>query len=72
MRVIKMTQYLRKQKRQETAHTISLKIMYSPEAVTQRYSVKKVLLEISQYSQQNTCARVSFLIKLQACVLQLY
>ena len=27
---------------------------------------KKVLLEIPQNSQENTCARVSFLIKLQA------
>ena len=26
---------------------------------------KKVILEISQNSQENTCARVSFLIKLQ-------
>ena len=33
---------------------------------------KKVLLEVSQNSQENTCARVSFLIKLQALVLQLY
>ena len=33
---------------------------------------KKVLLEISQSSQENTCARVSFLIKLQASGLQLY
>ena len=30
-----------------------------------RCSVKKVFLEISQNSQKNTCARVSFLIKLQ-------
>ena len=29
-------------------------------------SIKKVLLDISQNSQENTCARVSFLIKLQA------
>ena len=35
------------------------------EAVVQRCSVKKVL-EILQNSQENTCARVSFLIKLQA------
>ena len=28
---------------------------------------KKVFLEISQNSQENTCARISFLIKLQAC-----
>ena len=32
----------------------------------QRCSMEKVLLEISQNSQENTCARVSFLIKLQA------
>ena len=36
------------------------------EAVAQRFSVKKVFLEILQNSQKNTCARVSFLIKLQA------
>ena len=30
-------------------------------------SVKKVFLEISQNTQENTCARVSFLTKLQAC-----
>ena len=36
------------------------------EAVTQKYSVKKVFLQISQNSQENTCARVSFLMKLQA------
>ena len=40
-------------------------------AVVQRCSVKKVFLEISQNSQENICARVSFLIKLQAS-LQLY
>ena len=33
-------------------------------AVVQKYSVKKVFLEISQNSQENACARVSFLIKL--------
>ena len=33
---------------------------------------KKVFLEISQNSQENTCARVSFLIKLHASGLQLY
>ena len=39
----------------------------SREAVVQRCSVKKVFLEISQNSQENTCTRVSFIIKLQAC-----
>ena len=32
----------------------------------QRCSIRKGVLEISQNSQENTCARVSFLIKLQA------
>ena len=30
------------------------------EAVVQKCSVKKVFLEISEHSQENTCARVSF------------
>ena len=33
------------------------------EAVVRRCSVEKVFLEISQNSQENTCARVSFLIQ---------
>ena len=41
-------------------------IVISTEAVAQRCSVKKVFLEISQKSQENTSARVSFMIKLQA------
>ena len=42
------------------------------EAVVRMCSVKKVFLEISQNSQESTCARVSVLIKLQASGLQLY
>ena len=42
------------------------------EAATRGVLRKKVFLEISQNSQENTCARVSFLIKLQALGLQLY
>ena len=38
----------------------------SLQAVAQRCSVKRLFLEISQNSQENICARVSFLIKLQA------
>ena len=34
---------------------------HNPEAVAQRCPVKKVFLEISQNSQENTCARVSLL-----------
>ena len=37
------------------------------EAVIWRCSAKKVFQKISQNSRENTCARVSFLIKLQAC-----
>ena len=44
----------------------------SLEAVPRRCSVKKVFLEISENSRENTCARVSFSIKLQAIGLQLY
>ena len=40
------------------------------EAVARRCSVKNMFLEISQNSPENTCARVSFLIKMQ--VLQPY
>ena len=36
------------------------------ETVVERCSVKNVFLEISQNSQESTCARVSFLIKFQA------
>ena len=36
------------------------------EAVAWKCSVKKMFIEISQYSQESTCASVSFLIKLQA------
>ena len=39
--------------------------LITAEEVAWRCSVKKVLLKISQNSQENTCARVSFLIKLQ-------
>ena len=38
------------------------------EAVVQRNSVKKMFLEISKNSQENTCVGVSFLIKLEALV----
>ena len=38
----------------------------TPKAVARRWSVKKVFLEILQNSQENTCARVSLLINLQA------
>ena len=36
------------------------------ESVSQRCSVKELFLEISQNLQENTCAKVSFLTKLQA------
>ena len=35
------------------------------EVVAQRCSLKKVFLEVLQSSQENTCARISFLMKLQ-------
>ena len=45
---------------------LSIFLNTDTEAILQRCSVKKVFLEILQNSQQNTCARVSFLITLQA------
>ena len=45
-------------------HRIKYKLV--PKAVVQRCSGKKVFLNISQNSQENTCARVSFLLKVQA------
>ena len=42
------------------------------DAVIQRCSVKRVLLEILQNLQENTCARISFFIKLHCLGLQLY
>ena len=41
---------------------VPLKIFFR-EAVVQRCSVKKVFLEISQNSQENTCTRASFFTK---------
>ena len=41
------------------------------EVVVGRCSVNKMFLKILQNSQENTCAEVSFLIKLQAWRLQL-
>ena len=46
--------------------TIFTALILPSEAVVQRSSVKKMFLKVSQNSQENTCARVSFLIKLQA------
>ena len=43
----------------------------SAEAATGDVLLEKLFLELSENSQEKTCARVSFLIKLQAC-LQLY
>ena len=47
----------------KASHTIPPEMWHirdNPEAVFQRCSVKKGFLEISQNSQENTCARVSF------------
>ena len=49
-------------------YIVSVRIFVNSEAVIRRCSVKKVFLKISQNSQENTCARVSFLTKLQASV----
>ena len=41
-------------------------VMWKEEQPPELFCKKSVLLEISQNSQENTCARVSFQIKLQA------
>ena len=49
-----------------------IKYQETTEAASRRCSVKKVFLEFSQNSTENTCARVSLLIKLHARGQQLY
>ena len=49
-----------------TNHILPRCFQVTSEAVVRRCSVKKVFLEISQNSEENACARVSFLINLQA------
>ena len=51
---------------------LSSLVLLLTEAVVRRCSLKKMFLEISQKPQENTCARASFLIKLQPSGLQLY
>ena len=46
---------------------VYLLVPLASEATSRGVLYKMVLLEISQNSQENTCARTSFLIKLQAC-----
>ena len=50
--------------------SFSLTTIMNSEAVVQRCSVKKALLEISQNSQKNTCARVPFSTKRPATLLK--
>ena len=50
--------------------TISKQLAHYSENVARKCSVKKMFLEIPQNSQENTCARVSFLIKLPATSLK--
>ena len=45
--------------------TLFLRASFNAEAVARRCSIKKVFLEISQNLQENSCSRVSFLMKLQ-------
>ena len=59
----------------EYSHQLPKSVLSSSlvsEAVVRRCSVEKVFFKISQNLQKNTCTRVSFLMKLQTLVLQLY
>ena len=57
---------------EDESSNLKVKYVQSTETATKGVLYKKVFLEISQNSQENTCARVFFLIKLQALCLQLY
>ena len=48
------------------------KTLERTEPVVRMYSVKKMFLKISQNSQQNTCIRVCFPLKLLASGLRIY
>ena len=48
-----------------------LNMLYNKEVVAQTCFVKKMFLEISKNSQENICARVTFLIKLQVAPAQI-
>ena len=50
-------------------HSSFINCLTSSRSIVQKCSVKKILLEIPENSQENTCDRVSFLIKLQAATL---
>ena len=52
--------------KQNTKVMMRLLVTQYQKAVSRRCSIKKVFLKVSQNSQENTCVRVSFLIKLQA------
>ena len=51
-------------------HYMGIEPMLLSEAVVRRCSVKKLFLKIPQHLQENICARVSFLIKLQASIVR--
>ena len=58
-------------KREILIRFIKIISLEDAEAATRGVLFKEVFLEMSQNSQENTCTRVSFLIKLQALGLQL-
>ena len=53
-------------------NSLDINTLISSEAIAQKCSAKKVLLKISQNSQESTCDSVPFLINLQASGQQLY
>ena len=63
MKVIKHTSFKLEEKAFRSFKKNKNSFINVTEAVVQRCSVKIVFLEISQDSQENTCATVSFLIK---------
>ena len=57
---------------QHWAEALTVEATKAAEAVARRCSVQNVFLKLSQNLQENTCAGVSFLIKLQDSNMQLY
>ena len=53
-------------------HAISLNCRFSAESVARRCIVEEFFLKNLQNSQENSCARISILIKLEALGLQFY
>ena len=67
IRNVKCNKHHRVIGRKSSINWVEISALLYHTCICPQVSVKKVLLKISQNSQENTCVRVSFLMKLQAC-----